>query len=531
MENLPTIQATLDEWLQLTIAQPLYAAAIVITVFILTALLYGIKNAGLRKQNTVSETARANAENNLNIAQQQLQQAQSELTTASEQLDQQQKAADAEKQRANSAEEQLAQRNQQIIALVQRLAISFDIGEAPIQVVKNLTAEDLWQQHDKVITKLTHILSTETQAKTELQKFYQAEKDKLATAESRLQSLQASLDSQISLVSTLQSQNSSLQELHSTTQQTFAEATQKLARLAHLEQRVPGLERQLSQLTGKAVQAVETTVEIVQTAATVTAEKIDDSADKLKNLFAKPQPQPVQEAIVPELQQTAQPEPIVTDILVTPLNDVPAETEATIDNVSEQKQSGSLLSGLFRKAAGKGDSEPTPETVVEEETPGKASGTSAIKGFYQKFTSKSEVIAEPVVEQNPVAVEETSEKTGGTSALKGFYQKFTNKSEVEAEPVIEPAPVVIVEDTVEIVSDISVLNKPEPVVEPEPAVVKPTPEKANIRRPVPPRIIKEQEIKLSDKEPSTRIEDLADKITDSVEGVKNLYGKFFSKNK
>jgi len=508
MENLPVIQTTLDEWLQLTLAQPLYAAAVAIIVFLLTAFLYSIIISGLKKKNIASETARTNAETSLNTEQQQRQQAQTELATASEQLEQQQKAAEAEKQRALNAEHQLVQRNQQILVIIQRLASGFDIGEAPLQIIKDLNAEAVWQQHDKVITKLIDVLRTEQLAKTELQKFYQAEKDKVTATETRLQSLQTNLDSQTSLVSTLQIQNANLQQQQNVNQQALAEATQKLAAL---EQRVPELEQQILQLTGKTtpvVKPVEIAVAPVQTAETV-SETPPDSAEKLKNLFRKPQQQP--SIIQPE--ETPQPEPIVTDILVTSIDDQPTTTEIIVDNSSEQVQESSLLKNFYRKVSGKKpevteiEPESTPEPV--EELSEKTSNVSSLKGFYQKFTAKSDVDAKPVAESESVVLEETPEKTSG-SGLKGFYQKFTTKSEVEIEPTVEPESI---------------------VVEETPASVVETPEKNDTRKGFSQRFKKPKETKLSDNEPSSRVEDVADKITDTVEGVKNLYGKFFSKNK
>ena len=524
MENLPVIQTTLDEWLQLTLAQPLYAAAIAIIVFLLTAFLYSIIISGLKKKNLAIETARTSAENNLNTAQQQLQQAQTELATASEQLAQQQKVAEAEKQRALNAEHQLVQRNQQILAIIQRLTSGFDSGEAPLQIIKDLNAEDLWQQHDKVITKLIDALRTEQLAKTELQKFYQAEKDKVTATETRLQSLQTNLDSQTSLVSTLQIQNTNLQQQQNAVQQALAEATQKLVQL---EQRVPELEQQILQLSDKTVLAVksaETTVARVQTAPPVNVAPINDSEAKLKNLFKKPQQQPVLETVITQPQETTQPESIVTDIPVTSTDEEPTATETIVVDNAEQDKESSLFKSLFRKVSGKKpavskvESEPTsepesvsqiisPEPEIVEAPTEKTSSVSSLKGFYQKFTSKPDIKPEPVTE--PEVAEEIPEKTSG-SGLKGFYQKFTTKTEVETEPTVEPEPIVV-EDT------------PAPVTE--------TSEKTDARKGFSQRFNKPKETKLSDKEPSSRVEDVADKITDTVEGVKNLYGKFFSKNK
>jgi hypothetical protein len=155
MENfLPLIQTTLIEWLQLTIDHPLYAVTLVITVWIVTALLYSIKNSGLTKKNTINEQTRIAAEASLKTAQQQRQQAQDELAAAIEQQTQNQGLVDKEKQRALLAEQQLIKRNQHIAAIIQSLANSFDIGQRPLPVTEDLKADDLWQQHDKVIQQL-----------------------------------------------------------------------------------------------------------------------------------------------------------------------------------------------------------------------------------------------------------------------------------------------------------------------------------------------------------------------------------------
>jgi hypothetical protein len=534
MENLPVIQTTLFEWLQLTTYNLLIVVVLIIGVWLFTASMYSLIIAGLNKKNSASETARTIAETNLNNAQQQLQQAQTELANASEQLAQQQKAAEAEKHRALNAEHQLVERNQQILAIIQRLTSGFDSGEAPLQIIKDLKAEDLWQQHDKVVTKFIEALRTEQLAKTELQKFYQAEKDKVKAAENRLQSLQADLHSQTNQVSTLQIQNTVLQQQQNAAQQALADATQKLADLTQLEQRLPELEQKILQLSDKnvlAVKPVETTVALVQTATPVNVAPIDDSEEKLKNLFKKPQQQPGLEAVIIQTQETTQPESIVTDILVISTDEEPTATETIVVDNAEQDKESSLFKSLFRRVSGKKpgvskfESEPTPEPnvmpepesvpqiisqepeTVEEQTE-KNHSVSSLKGFYQKFTSKPDIKPELVVKAEPEVAEEIPEKTSG-SGLKGFYQKFTTKSEVETKPTLESEPIVV--------------ETPVPVTE--------TPEKTDTRKGFSQRFKKPKETKLSDNEPSSRVEDVADKITDTVEGVKNLYGKFFSKNK
>lgn len=529
MENLPAIQTTLDQWLQLTSNNLLYVATITIGVWLFTAALYSLIIAGLNKKLAASQTAQTTAETNLNTAQQQLQQAQNDTLALTEQLAQQQKTVDAEKQRAANAEQQLAERNQQISAIIQRLANSFDIDEAPLLVIKDLKADDVWQQHDKVITKLIENLRTEQLAKTELQKFYQAEKDKVTATESRLQSLQANLDSQTNLVSTLQQQQNAAQ-------QALADALQKqqidLARLNQLEQRVPELERQLSQGTEKPAQAAVKPVETaltfsalsVQTTSVASSAPIDDSADKLKSLFKKPQAQPaVQEQIITEPEVTAQPEPIITDVLVTSVEDeLVAVKEIIVEDNNEQAESQSVLKGWYGKLKGKKtetvEVEPAPQLISSEPVEEQTEKVSALKGFYKKVTAKSEA-----VESESVVLEETAEKTSSGSSLKGFYKKLTTKSEVAPEPVAESKPeVVVVEEQAEKISELNAVHQTITYqIEAEPEI--------QVAKPIVENTAKNQyhvsDIKLSDDMPSNRMEDLADNLTNAVDKIKKLFSK------
>lgn len=431
---LPIIQATLAEWLQFTIDHPLYAAALIIGVWLLTTLFYSIKIAGLNKKNATSERLRTSAETELNTAQQQLQQAQTELASITEQLAQAQQLADTEKQRANTTEQQITERNQQIAATIQMLASSFDIGERPLPVTGILKADDLWQQHDKVIKQLIERLRTEQQAKTELEKFYQAEKAKLAETEANMSRLQTNLDSQTDLVLALQTQTTSLQQQQNDTQRDLTETLKKhqadLARLLELE-------HQAASVTHVQPHAVPITpiiepvvIEIKPPTPSFSPQPAEASAN-LQNLFKKTAVT-VEEKVITPLPEIVIP-PAITETVITFVEDEPVEIAQPVEAA------------------------PTIEIEAIEETPEK---TSALKGLYQKFATKKE---QPEVTPEPVA--ETVEKTDGQ--LKSLFRKFTSKKQSEPEPVDE----------------------------------------------------------------STSIEDAADQLTEKLEQLKGVYGKFFSKNK
>jgi len=198
---LPFIKAMLSEWYLLTLNNPLYAGALAASVWLLTALLYSIRIAAIKRSKVAGEKA---ALKTLNATQQQLQLSQEELAAAVEQAEKAQSAAQDETQRALALEQLIYQRNQQVAGTIQTLATSFDLGERPLLASEDVKAEPLWQQHDKVIMQLIERLRTEQQAKSELQQSCQAATAKLAEKESLLNALQSTLDNHTSQLSKLE---------------------------------------------------------------------------------------------------------------------------------------------------------------------------------------------------------------------------------------------------------------------------------------------------------------------------------------
>lgn len=198
---LPFIKALLSEWYLFTLNNPLYAAALAIAVWLLTAMLYSFRIASIKRSKVACEKAGIKS---LNAAQQQLQHSQEELAATVEQMEKAQSTAQNESQRALALEQLIYQRNQQIAGIIQLLATSFDLGERPLLASEDVKADSLWQQHDKVITQLIERLRTEQQAKVELQQTFQAETAKLAEKESLLEALQTILASHTSQLSRLE---------------------------------------------------------------------------------------------------------------------------------------------------------------------------------------------------------------------------------------------------------------------------------------------------------------------------------------
>ncbi len=194
-QYLPFIKTLLSEWYLLTLNNPLYAAALAATVWLLTATLYSIRIASLKRGNRANEKK---VHENLNAAQQQLQHTQAELVATNEQLEKAQSTVQVKTQRALALEQLIYQRNQQIAGIIQTLATSFDLGERPILATEDAKAESLWEQHGKVVLQLIERLRNALQAKTELQQTCQAETVKLAEKEALLDVLQTTLSNQLS---------------------------------------------------------------------------------------------------------------------------------------------------------------------------------------------------------------------------------------------------------------------------------------------------------------------------------------------
>jgi hypothetical protein len=121
----------------------------------------------------------------------------------------------------------------------------------------DIKAEDLWQQHDRVINLLSTRLRSEQQAKSELQKSYQAETERCANTEALINTLQTVLATQTGQLSKLElaieEQKSLLQQQKDQAEQVLSQTLEKhlseLARFTELEQQALDLVNTKPQLT------------------------------------------------------------------------------------------------------------------------------------------------------------------------------------------------------------------------------------------------------------------------------------------
>lgn len=438
MDNyLPLIQATLQEWLVLTLANPAYTGAIAVGVFLLTAVLYGLKVSSLKTQLIASDTARIDTQTRLDAelsdvrlvlqdTQLQVQQAQETLAEISADAQAQQQAAAAQTERANKLEAQLNARNKQIADTIQTLHTSFDLGERPLPLMGDSKAEGLWQQHERVIALLTTRLRNEQKAKADAQTSYQAEVQKRSEQEAllaQLQSHQAHHDQQLAeLNAALEAQSTQLATQHSQAQDELAQVlAQHEAELAHFT----GLEQQAAELANARLLLAELGDSLAAKDAKIARLEL---AQKTHAEPAKTAPRPIE----PPAEKTSALADTVTAISVNIDSEEP-HASAPATGLS------SKLKGWFGKAQ--------PETIAEPELP-------PIVEQPEPAPVEPPQIPEPSVVEPEIAVV-TKDGLGGK--LKGWL----GKSQVEADVAPQPEPEPIVEAIAE-----SIANDVPPVDEP-----------------------------------------------------------------
>jgi hypothetical protein len=455
---LHIIQAVLADWLLVTLNNPVYALALAIAVFLLTATLYSIKVASLKEKNIASEKARIEMEKNLNAslntAQQQMLLMQEELTANTVQMEQAKQLAKKEAGRAAELEEQLSQRNSQVAGIIQSLATRFDLGERPLPLTEDIKAEGLWQQHDRVITLLTTRLQSEQQAKTQLQQSYQAEVVKRTEKEALIETLQTTLVTQTSqyskLEQALEEQKALLHQQQDIAQQVLSQTLEKhkseLARLTELEQ-------QALDLVNAGQQRTQLEEKLNTKEALITQVEQTKPVDQLK---VQPQSAPIKreekETLI-ELKETVEDVP-------------PAPLDIKQRSVSPVKEQLGGVTGKIKNLFGKAKqetklSEPEPVQIKQEEPKIQPMSVEAeqlpetvVKGQLGKLKNlfgskqKAEVTKQKEPETQPalVEVEQTavSATKGQLGKLKNLFGSKLKSEETKLEkPEIQPVPVQI----------------------------------------------------------------------------------------
>jgi hypothetical protein len=364
-EYLPIMKATLLEWVQLALANPLYTAALVVTTALLVAMIGMIKSIPLKRRAAASEKARVDLSNNLSLTQQQ----------------------------ATGLQERLVQRNRQVADTVQALTSGFDLGEQPLPAMsEDLVSDDLWQQHDRMITALANRLRAEQQAKAELQQSYQAETGKRAEKEAMIDSLQNTLAEKNLQISGQEQQIAQILEKHAAQSARLTELEQQAQEWADaknqnglLEERLAAKEAELNLLKMQAEARKE--AEAVQPAHAaplekaepiqpqIHAEPIEEAVPIQPPIHAEPvkEQAPAQPQIQAQTDQALRMAPPATEAhdshqtIVLPDWDyepeafVPPKTSAQPSSPAPESSGG--ITGKFKNLFSK----PKPEPIATEE--------------------------------------------------------------------------------------------------------------------------------------------------------------------
>lgn len=401
---LPFIKDLLSEWYLFTLSNPLYAATLAAAVWLLTAMLYSIRIASLKRGKNASEKAGIES---FNAVQQQLQQNQEELAATVLQMEKAQAAVQDETRRALALEQLIYQRNQQVAGIIQSLATSFDLGERPLLASEDVKADSLWQQHDKVINQLTDRLRSEQKAKIELQQTFQAETAKLAEKDALLEVLQATLATHTNQLSRLEQaleEHKSILQQQDNAQQALSESLKK-----HQAEAARPAEPKPTSPEPEIVRPVNTLQAPVQAAEIPAIEEPVAVQPTQDNRFAQvlEEPQPPQaptrwpeEAASIEIEPAAEAvAPVQPDIILQPVEEevmplaavsADSEQQPVVPSVAESKGSLGKIKNLFGKKQSPVKTEPqwtaASDTQLQpdeaKKTPGK------LKGFYSKLRSK-----------------------------------------------------------------------------------------------------------------------------------------------
>ncbi len=432
-DYLPEIQALLSDWYLLTLSNPLYAGALVLTVWLCLVFFYNIKVLFLKKKQKVSEQGRIELQSQLDTTQQDLKQSEAKLADSVQQAEQ-------NKQATSDFAEQVKERNLTIVAAIRSLAAKFDLNEQLVGSDSDMKAEFIWQQQDNIVAQVTERLESAQKINNEREATHQQEIGQLKEKEALINSLHATLDAQTKQFAQLE-QAVETQKLRQQEQQN--EAQQLLA--STLEKHQLDFTRLLNDLKNQT--SVQT--QVAQEAPIVESEKPEPVvADKIE-LPSEPEiiiPEPMQPAIVASPINTdtkvdvAIPETVAEPVVVEASEVIIPEASPSSENtedlqvptiepvvpsepveaISEREIVQPDIVNIIKKEV------PVDEIEVKD-TDYNASSLhlgDTFKGLLGKMSAKKKANDKPVVEKS-----EPAEKKAKKSPfkLKGLYSNLKSK--------------------------------------------------------------------------------------------------------
>ncbi len=187
--NLSFYHDLLVHYYHFTLENGVYAACLGLSVWLLTSALYSISISGLNRRNRINLKASLDAQNDLLVAQQQIQALQEEIEVSKQALEQ-------ESQRANALQERLTEIGSQLAESIVALAAEPDLGQQGLSVKEGLQAEQLWQRYSIAVKQIGESLIAEKKTASELKQACSAETAKVGEKDLQLQVAQIRADGQ-----------------------------------------------------------------------------------------------------------------------------------------------------------------------------------------------------------------------------------------------------------------------------------------------------------------------------------------------
>ncbi len=449
--NLPDFKQLLTDWYLLTLENPLYAGALVISAWLLTVFFYSIRLFFIKRKQRITDQASIKLQNQLDEAQQDNKQSEEKLTAITEELTK-------EQQLSSEFSLKVTDRNQKIVENIKQLAVQFNLSEQLVASEKQPKSEFVWQQQDNIQLQLTERLQAATQEKNTLQDTYNQEKDQFSKQNAEFSQLQKTLDLQISKSKQLE-QDMKVQkhlqlQLKNEAEQIMADKLLAIQEKHDLEVSALGDVEETSNIIDEAimpaVRAVKETVvtqveepelvvnkgDFVASQQAVFNEVVEqneirvspsreveekgiepdytksnlDMSGKFKSLFGKSKKQ----VVSPE-EPLDQPEILV-----------PKVTTPDIEEMINEKRTNLDISGKFKSLFGKGKKQVEkldPEVLLPIEEEGLTEKQTETTGKFKNPFTKSKQQVDPVVAEPEIEVPNEEEQDSEEQVYEPDYAK------------------------------------------------------------------------------------------------------------
>ncbi|BCG63763.1 MAG: hypothetical protein methR_P1491 [Methyloprofundus sp.] len=460
--NLVEIKELLADWYLLTLENPIYAGALVVSVWLLTVFFYSIRIFFLNKKQRKTEQQADELKSQLEGSQQQLGQTETTLATLNEQVA-------SEQRQANEFTAKIEERNQDIVTKIKEVANKFDLSEQLVDSGEKAKPEFIWQQQDNIQMQLADRLQAEKQEKDALQRSYQQEKEQFIAKDAVIQTLQTTVDQHVQKFTQLEQDvaghKQQVQQQEAVAESALADLTEKhkleLATvMTELEEH-----REVAELAKVSIEQP-----VVMEAPVIVEDALGDTEELLGKdaaLVLKEEQQgqdfmnmgkPVEDASAPiessiVVEEAIQPEPEIiapeqsAEVLI--VNDpIPEPVQEDISVEPEYEKSNLDILGKFKGLFGKSKKTAT-DTAPKKSEPEK--------------TAEALVVEEPVLAEEPEAsVAATPDYDKSKLDISGKFKGLFGKSkkvaievapEISAEEVVVTEPVQEPEETISTAPD------------------------------------------------------------------------------